>query len=239
MHDTPLILVADDEDDVRELVCMNLQNAGFETIEAINGLEANDLAVQKVPSAVILDVMMPGRDGFQVCEIMREDALTKLIPVLMLTARDQTHDRITGLQKGADDYVTKPFSPKELVLRVQALLRRVAATSNSTELVLGCFRFDLPAVSLTIDEKEVPLTMLEFKLLHLLASKHGSVVERDAILREVWGYSNHARTRTLDTHMKRLREKLKTHSDWLHTARGHGYMFKQPADSNSLVRTAE
>lgn len=227
MSDRPLILVADDEEDVRELVCMNLQQAGCETIEACNGLEANDLALLNRPSAVVLDVMMPGRDGYQVCQIMRDNEMTKLIPVLILTARDQAQDRIAGLQLGADDYVTKPFSPKELVLRVQALLRRTANNAKPVNLQIGPFEFDLPAVRLTIDGKIMPLTLLEFKLLHLLASHSGSLVERDVILREVWGYSDHSRTRTLDTHMKRLRVKLKAHSGWLHTIRGQGYMFKQ------------
>ena len=231
MSEKPLILVADDEEDVRELVCMNLQQAGCDTIEAMNGLEANDLAMQRHPSAVVLDVMMPGRDGFQVCQMMREDEGTKLIPVLMLTARDQSQDRIAGLQLGADDYVSKPFSPKELVLRVQALLRRAATGSKQANLRVGPFEFDLPGVRLTINGEVMPLTMLEFKLLHLLASKNGAVVERETILRDVWGYSDHARTRTLDTHMKRLREKLDANSGWLQTARGQGYMFKQPANS--------
>ena len=228
MSDKPLILVVDDEEDVRELVCMNLRQAGYDTIEAINGLEANDLAAQRLPSAVVLDVMMPGRDGFQVCQVMRADEVTRLIPVLMLTARDQTHDRIAGLELGADDYVSKPFSPKELVLRVQALLRRALPGPSQTRLQAGPFEFDLAAVRLTIDGEVTPLTILEFKLLHLLASKPGEVVERETILREVWGYSDHAHTRTLDTHIKRLRDKLRTHSEWLQTARGQGYSFTQP-----------
>ncbi len=229
MSDRPLILVADDEEDVRDLVCMNLRQAGCDTIEAMNGLEANDLTAKRLPAAVVLDVMMPGRDGFQVCQMIREDEATRHIPVVMLTARDQAQDRIAGLQLGADDYVTKPFSPKELVLRVQALLRRRATqAAGQTNLHVGPFEFDLSFVRLTLHDQVVSLSMLEFKLLHLLASKSGSIVGRDYILREIWGYSEHARTRTLDTHMKRLRVKLRAFSGWLQTARGTGYMFKEP-----------
>ena len=228
MTDKPLILVVDDEEDVRELVCMNLHKEGFDTIQASDGLEANELVSRRLPSAVILDIMMPGRDGIQVCRIMRADEATSRIPVLMLTARDQAHDRIAGLQTGADDYVTKPFSPREVVLRVLALLRRTNSAVRHRDLAVGPFRFDLPGVRLMIDGEITPLTVLEFKLLHLLASNNGKVVDRDVILSEVWGYSDHARTRTLDTHVKRLREKLKSHAGWLETVRGQGYMFKQP-----------
>ncbi|HEY2574335.1 MAG TPA: response regulator transcription factor, partial [Verrucomicrobiaceae bacterium] len=127
-----------------------------------------------------------------------------------------------------DDYIAKPFSPKELVLRVQALLRRASAAGDSADLTIGPFHFDMPAVRVTIQGVTVDLTLLEFKLLHLLASHHGSVVERETVLREVWGYSQNARTRTLDTHVKRLREKLGSHADWVQTSRGFGYIFKKP-----------
>lgn len=229
MPEKPLILVADDEEDVRELICTNLQQAGFGTAEAVNGLEAIDLAKRKLPAAIVLDVMMPGRDGFRVCETLRSDDVTSRIPILMLTARGQTQDRIAGLQKGADDYMSKPFSPKELVLRVQALLRRATpASGNLSKLSVGPFEFDLAAVKLNVAGEAMPLTLLEFKLLHILATRPGEVIDRDTILREVWGYSDQARTRTLDTHIKRLREKLGIHADWLQTSRGYGYLFKQP-----------
>ncbi len=228
MADLPLVLVADDEEDVRELVCFNLEQAGFETVQAVNGLQAFAMGKEHQPAVVVLDVMMPGRDGFRVCEMLREEESTRRIPVLMLTARGQTDDRISGLQKGADDYMSKPFSPKELVLRVKALLRRLEPTGQNSRLKVGPFDFDLTSVKLTVNDESIPLTLLEFKLLHLLASKNGAVVERESILREVWGYSDLSRTRTLDTHMKRLREKLGDYSDWLQTSRGFGYLFKAP-----------
>lgn len=228
MPDKPLILVADDEEDVRELVCLNLEQAGFSTVEAVNGIEALDRAKKQMPALVVLDVMMPGRDGFRVCEALREDPVTRRIPIVMLTARGHTQDRIAGLQRGADDYMAKPFSPKELVLRVQALLRRADPGPAQPNLKAGPFEFDLACVRLTMNGEPLQLTLLEFKLLHLLAGQNGAVVDRDSILREVWGYSDQARTRTLDTHMKRLREKLGDHAGWLQTARGYGYMFKEP-----------
>jgi two-component system phosphate regulon response regulator PhoB len=233
MTENPLILVADDEDDVRELVGMNLRRAGFETLEASDGLETLRTTRQRRPDAIVLDVMMPGRDGFKVCEEIRKDDALKAIPIIMLTAKGMAEDRIAGLEKGADDYVSKPFSPKELVLRVQAVLRRVASGgSSATELVVGPFQFDLAGIRLTVNNETVDLTLLEFKLLHLLASHHGEVVERDMILREVWGYADNVRTRTLDTHVKRLREKLNSHAEWVHTARGFGYIFKKPGSDS-------
>lgn len=228
MSDKSLILIADDEEDVRELVGMNLRRAGFETMEAADGLQALAAAKNRRPDAIVLDVMMPGRDGLQVCQELREDERTLRVPIIMLTAKGQTLDRIVGLEKGADDYLAKPFSPKELVLRVQALLRRSAVVGEGTELKEGPFVFDLASVRLTINGAPMELTLLEFKLLHLLASRKGEVVDRDHILREVWGYTGNVQTRTLDTHVKRLREKLGEYADWLQTSRGFGYVFRAP-----------
>jgi len=231
MPDKPIILIADDEEDVRELVGNNLRRAGFDIDEAADGLEALQKVRQRKPDAIVLDVMMPGRDGLKVCQELREDEDTKGIPIIMLTARGQTQDRIAGLEKGADDYLSKPFSPKELVLRLQALLRRAETSAPTSELKEGPFHFDLVSVSLTIDGSPMDLTLLEFKLLHLLASRKGEVVERDTILREVWGYTLHVRTRTLDTHMKRLRKKMGEYAEWIQTSRGFGYIFRAPVVS--------
>jgi len=235
MTDKPLILVADDEEDVRELVAMNLRRAGFAIDEAADGLEAMDRVKAQKPAAIVLDVMMPGRDGLRVCQELREDDSTRQIPIIMLTAKGQTQDRIAGLEYGADDYLAKPFSPKELVLRVQALLRRSVIPAGVTEMKEGPFHFDLASVKLTIEGMPMELTLLEFKLLHLLASRKGEVVERDTILKEVWGYADNVRTRTLDTHVKRLREKLGDHSEWIQTSRGFGYVFKEPSAVAALV----
>lgn len=227
--DKPLILIVDDEEDVRELVGMNLRRAGCAIAEAADGLEGLRKVRELKPDVVVLDVMMPGRDGLQVCEELRMLESTRNVPVIMLTAKGQTEDRIAGLEHGADDYLPKPFSPKELVLRVQALLRRSGPVGDGTELKVGPFTFDLAAVKLTVAGEPMELTLLEFKLLHLLADHEDEVVERDMILREVWGYSETVRTRTLDTHVKRLREKLGEYAEWVQTARGFGYIFKAPA----------
>lgn len=235
MSDTnakPLILIVDDEEDVRELVRMNLRRAGFDTLEAEDGLQALKLVREHKPCVIVLDVMMPGRDGLQVCEELRMFESTRLIPVIMLTAKGQTEDRIAGLEHGADDYLSKPFSPKELVLRVQALLRRAGPIGDGKELRIGPFVFDLSAVKLSVNGELLDLTLLEFKLLHLLAEHEEEVVERDVILREVWGYSENVRTRTLDTHVKRLREKMGSYAEWIQTSRGFGYIFKAPSTAS-------
>ncbi len=234
MTDEQLILIADDEDDVRELVRMNLARAGYQTVEASDGLAALRQARSHRPNLIVLDVMMPGRDGLRVCEELRQDEFLQKVPVIMLTARGMPADRIAGLEKGADDYIAKPFSPKELILRVQAILRRSGATTDGTELDIGPFHFDIAAVQVTINGVAAELTLLEFKLLYLLASNHGTVVDRDTVLREVWGYSETVRTRTLDTHVKRLREKLGANADWIQTSRGFGYIFKKPVSDSAL-----
>lgn len=229
MADTPTILIVDDEEDVRELVGSNLRRAGMKVAEAADGLQGMKTARTLGPDLIVLDVMMPGRDGLQVCSELRTDDNTKGIPILMLTAKGQTPDRIAGLERGADDYMSKPFSPRELVLRVQSLLRRSAAAKDITFVREGPFELDLTAVKLSLDGEPVDLTLLEFKLVHLLVSHKGNVVDRDTILREVWGYADNVRTRTLDTHIKRLREKLGAYADWLQTSRGFGYVFKSPS----------
>jgi two-component system phosphate regulon response regulator PhoB len=235
MPDKPLLLIVDDERDMRELVGMNLRRAGFSTLEAADGVAALRMARENRPAAMLLDVMMPGRDGLHVLQDLRADESLKDIPVIMLTAKGMTEDRIIGFEKGADDYIPKPFSPKELVLRVQAVLRRSEAPAGGSDLTVGPFHFDLAAVKLSVNGAVQALTLLEFKLLHLLASHKGDTVERDVILREVWGYTDNVRTRTLDTHVKRLREKLGDLAEWVQTVRSFGYAFRKPADPKSPV----
>jgi two-component system phosphate regulon response regulator PhoB len=208
---------------------MNLRRAGFRSEEAVDGIDAVNKATKLLPDAIVLDVMMPGRDGYRVCQELRSEEGTRHIPVIMLTARGQTQDRISGFERGADDYLGKPFSPKELVLRVQALVRRASMTAEAaTELREGPFVFDVVGVKLQLNGKPLDLTLIEFKLLHLLASHKGDVIERDVILKDVWGYTEQVRTRTLDTHVKRLREKLGAEAEWLQTSRGYGYVFRKP-----------
>jgi DNA-binding response OmpR family regulator len=236
MPSQPLILIVDDEEDVRDLVAANLKRAGFETVEAPDGIAAVRTAKLRRPDAVVLDVMMPGKDGLSVCAEMRADSELKQMPIVMLTARGMTEDRITGLMKGADDYISKPFSPKELVLRVQAVLRRaVAQPDSSMELKAGPFWFDIAGWKLTVDGETVELTFREFRLLHMLASHKGKVLSRESIMSEVWGYADHTRTRTLDTHVRRVREKLGGHSEWLQTMRSYGYFFKDPQEAGEPI----
>ena len=223
-----MILVADNDKQARHLLCRHLQLAGFDTLEADTGLKAYRLAQKKLPAAVVLEVDLPGWDGFQVCRMMRDKEATKLVRVLMLTARCHEQDRVTGFQAGADGYVTKPFNPTEVVLRLQALLRRPAQEARPGSIKVGPFDFDLRAVRLTIDGQVRPLSLLEFKLLYLLASNIGRVVGREVIFREVWDYSETTQSRTLDTHMTRLRKKLKAHAGWLKTTRQEGYLFSEP-----------
>lgn len=230
----PLILIVDDEEDVRDLVASNLKRVGFATMEAPDGIAALRMARQKTPDALVLDVMMPGKDGLAVCAELRADNELRQIPVVMLTARGMTEDRIAGLMRGADDYIAKPFSPKELVLRVQAVLRRAVAQPDAgMELRVGPFHFDIAAWKLTVDGVPVELTFREFRLLHLLAANKGKVLGREAIMSEVWGYADHTRTRTLDTHVRRVREKLGNNAEWLQTMRSFGYFFKDPQDAAS------
>jgi two-component system phosphate regulon response regulator PhoB len=169
--------------------------------------------------------MLPGIDGFSVYKELRADPRTSGIPVLMLTAKGEVNDRISGLELGADDYVTKPFSPKELMLRVRALLKRTRKVTVDASLRIGDFLLERNTLKLFLAGQPVDLTATEFKLLRLLVEASGEVQERDVLLREVWGYSDTMLTRTLDTHIKRLREKLGKYADCIQTVRGVGYRF--------------
>ncbi len=223
------ILIAEDESDVRDLVSFNLQREGMETLAAKDGIEAVDLACKETPDMVILDLMLPGRNGFAVFKELRLDSRTKAIPIMMLTAKAQLDDVIAGLELGADDYLTKPFSPKELVLRVKALLRRSKVTSGNAVVKVGKFQLDKNTLHCFIDSEKVDLTPTEFKLLLLMVEREGQPQERGDLLREVWGYRDTANTRTLDTHVKRLREKIGAQASCIETVRGVGYQFRNIA----------
>ncbi len=173
--------------------------------------------------------MLPGRDGYSVFREVRRDARTSHIPVIMLTARAQTEDRIQGLEAGADDYLTKPFSPKELVLRVNAILKRTDSTPGAVEYEFGPFRFDKNAVRFYLENEPTDLTATEFKLLLYLCERSGKPQDRNELLRVVWGYSDEVHSRTLDTHMKRLRQKLGKHGALIETVRGVGYQVAKPS----------
>ena len=219
------VLVVDDETDILELVALNLERQQFHVLTAENGISAVRIAKEKLPDLIVLDLMLPGMDGFSVFKELRADPRTSGIPVLMLTAKGEVNDRISGLELGADDYVTKPFSPKELMLRVKALLKRTRKVTVDASVKAGDFLLERNTLKLFLAGQPVDLTATEFKLLRLLVEARGEVQERDVLLREVWGYSDTMLTRTLDTHVKRLREKLGKHAECIQTSRGVGYRF--------------
>jgi len=218
------VLIVEDEVDIADLIKFNLQRAGYEVSQAHDGIAGTETAIRERPDLIVLDLMLPGRDGYSVFREIRRDARTSHIPVIMLTARAQTEDRIQGLEAGADDYLTKPFSPKELVLRVNAILRRVDAPPGAVEYEFGPFRFDKNAVKFYLENEPLDLTSMEFKLLLYLCERSGKPQDRNDLLRVVWGYSDEVHSRTLDTHMKRLRQKLGTHGALIETVRGVGYL---------------
>ncbi len=223
----PTVLIVDDEEDIRELIAMNLRREGYQILEAATGLDALRIAKKKEPDAIILDLMLPEMDGFTVFSELQKDNRTSRMPVLMLTAKGGLEDRISGLSLGADDYMPKPFSPRELVLRIKGLLRRAARPDSSTSDIVsvGPFRVDKSHLKLHVEDREIDLTATEFKLLLLLIDATGVTVDRAELLQRVWGYSDQVQTRTLDTHVKRLREKLESHGNAIETVRGVGYRF--------------
>lgn len=219
------ILVADDEEDVLNLVSMNLKNAGFSVIQAVDGTEAISKARMQLPALIVLDIMLPGMSGLEVCKVLKGDPATSRIPVIMLTAKAEEVDRIVGLELGADDYITKPFSPRELVLRVKSVLRRGSAASGeqNDQIKLGAISVDRARHQVRVKGRPVDLTATEFKLLTLLIERRGRVQNRDKLLNDVWGYESVIDTRTVDTHVRRLREKLGSAADCIETVRGFGY----------------
>ncbi len=221
----PTILVVDDEKDIRDLIVLNLQREGFASIEAADGLEAFKLAKKQQPDLIILDLMLPQKDGVSVYRQLRDDSRTSAIPVIMLTAKGKLEEKISGLEIGADDYITKPFSPRELMLRVRNLLRRTLGSGQSDVIESGAFHLDRKNLKLHLHEEPVDLTTTEFKLLLVLIDSPGMVKERAELLQKVWGYNDLIQTRTLDTHIKRLREKLGAHGSQIETVRGVGYRF--------------
>lgn len=222
------ILVIEDEEDVSDLIRYHLKKAKLKVLASGDGAEGLQLAVEERPDAIILDIMLPRLNGFEVTKKLRADARTAAIPLLILSAKGETDSRIKGLELGADDYLPKPFSPRELVLRIEALLRRKKVTAATTP-SSGPFVVDRSAMKITLDGKRLDLTSTEFKLLSLLTFREGAILSRETLLVEVWGYSSTVDTRTVDTHMRRLREKLGTHAALLETIRGEGYRFVAPA----------
>ena len=224
----PKILVVDDEPEAVELVEFNLKQAGFDVATAADGAEALKKARAISPALILLDLMLPEIDGLEVCKLLRRDPVTAGIPIIMLTAKAAEIDRVLGLELGADDYVTKPFSPRELVLRIRKILdRRKPATDKRETLRLGDLQVDVAKHLVTWRGKSIDLTATEFKLLTVLVQRVGRVQSRDQLLRDVWEYDSLIDTRTVDTHMRRLREKLGPAAKHLDTVRGVGYRFAE------------
>jgi len=222
----PKILVVDDEPDAVELIDFNLKAAGYDVVTAADGNEALKKARSSLPDLIVLDLMLPEVDGLEVCKILRRDPATAAIPIIMVTAKAGEIDRVLGLELGADDYITKPFSPRELVLRVKNLLKRGQGEEEKKDRYqMGDLLIDIPRHLVTVQGKRVELTATEFKLLTVLAQRRGRVQSREQLLQDVWQYDNLIDTRTVDTHMRRLREKLGRASRYLDTVRGVGYRF--------------
>ena len=220
------ILIVDDEPDVVELVEFNLRKAGYDVLTADDGTKALQRVRQDRPALVILDVMLPELDGLEVCKLLRRDPATAAIPILLLTARAAEVDRVVGLELGAQDYLTKPFSPRELVLRVKNLIQRKETPAETgAPMIFAELAVDVTHHRVTVKGKPVELTATEFKLLAILAQRRGRVQSRDHLLRDVWEYDAAIDTRTVDTHMRRLRDKLGTAARFLDTVRGVGYRF--------------
>lgn len=219
------ILVVDDESDVADLVAYHLKAKGF-AVETVNDpTQSIGIARSMLPDLVILDVMMPEINGIQICRMLRADPKLKQVPVIFLTAKVEENDRVQGLETGADDYICKPFSTKELVLRVQNILRRTSekAPDAQPKLIAGGIELDAERHEVKINGEVVELTATEFKLLHLLMERRGRVQTREHLLINVWNYETEIETRTVDTHVRRLREKLGDEAEWIETIRGVGY----------------
>jgi two-component system phosphate regulon response regulator PhoB len=230
MSNQPTLLIIEDEKDLAQLISYNLQQEGYRTKVCADGEEGFEKALREMPALIILDLMLPKMNGLEVCRKLRSHPQAKNIPVLMLTAKGEEIDRVVGFEMGADDYMVKPFSPRELVLRVKAILKRLGKKgeeASEARLQIGSLELDPVQHRVWVQKKEVPLTATEFKLLEYLLKSHGRVLTRDLLLDKVWGYDAAVTTRTVDTHVKRLREKLGIGGDCIETVRGVGYRLKE------------
>ena len=231
-----IILVIEDEPDINKTISYNLLTEGFEPISAYNLLEADNWIQSNSPDLILLDLMLPDGSGLDFCKRIKSKDKFNNIPIIILTAKDDEVDKVVGFELGADDYVTKPFSVRELILRIKAILKRKTITSHSENVdsneskEFGKLKIDADSHEVFIDNNEIILTALEFKLLKHLVDRRGRVQTRDQLLSDVWGYSAQITTRTVDTHVKRLREKLGIMGKHVETIRGVGYRFSRTPD---------
>jgi two-component system phosphate regulon response regulator PhoB len=221
------ILIIEDDHDIVEMLEYNLKEAGYETLSALNGEEGIALAGKESPDLIILDIMLPIVDGFEVCRILKKDDMTAQVPIIILSAKSQETDKVVGLELGADDYVTKPFSPRELIARTRAILRRGRGEQIGKRTERGDISIDSTRHKVTVKGKEISLTFTEFKLLEFLARRPGIVFSRAQILDAVSGEDALVCDRTVDAHIKSLRQKLGSAKDYIETIRGAGYRFKE------------
>ncbi|NLW56195.1 MAG: response regulator transcription factor [Firmicutes bacterium] len=228
------ILIVEDEPNIIELVAYNLEKEGWLVSKAQTGEEGWEKIQAERPDIILLDLMLPGIDGMEICRRTRQNKLTRDIPIIILTAKAEEADRVLGLESGADDYVTKPFSPRELVARIRAVLRRAdksfAENEDKETLVLGPIKMDLRQHKVLVDNQEIDLTPKEFDLLNLLMSHPGRAFSREYLLENLWGYEFFGDTRTVDVHVRRLRQKIEENPAqpyWLETVRGVGYRIRE------------
>lgn len=221
------LLVVDDEKDILTLLEYNLEKAGFKVISAQDGPEAINVAKREMPDLIILDIMLPSMEGTEVCKIIKREETTSHIPIIMLTAKGEEVDKIVGFELGADDYITKPFSPRELILRVRAVLKRGSEKKDKTTINAGPITIDIDRSMVTVDGRPLRLTATEFKLLVALVRSDGRILSREFLLDSIWGSECYVTDRTVDTHIRRLREKLGKYSRYIETVRGFGYRFRE------------
>ena len=223
---TSKILIVEDEPDIRDTLNYNFEKEGFKVLSSPDGKSALKLLENNKPDIVILDLMLPDMSGLDLCRQIKNDKKLSNTSIIMLTAKSEEIDRIVGFELGADDYVTKPFSVRELILRVKVLIKKHTTTEQKdTSISLGSLYMNLDAHEVKVNKQDIILTALEFKLLRHLLQRKGRVQTRDQLLGDVWGYSSQVTTRTVDTHIKRLREKLGVVADYIQTIRGVGYKF--------------
>jgi two-component system, OmpR family, phosphate regulon response regulator PhoB len=221
------VLVIEDEEDIQNLLLLNLESAGYKVLVADNGYDGLKIALEELPDVIMLDLMLPHMDGLEVCRRLKSDSKLKNIKVMMVTAKGEEVDRIVGFELGADDYVVKPFSIRELLLRIKAIIRRDGDEGADDRKIWKHegLEFDFAAMQFKLDGRNIDLTATELKLLAEFIQNQGKVLSRDYLLNNVWGYEFEGYNRTVDTHIRRLRVKLGRYSDIIHTSRGLGYKF--------------
>ncbi|MCK4917353.1 MAG: response regulator transcription factor [Candidatus Omnitrophica bacterium] len=220
------ILVVEDDKNISKLVKYNLEKAGFDCVATLTGEAALEVLDRESFDLIILDIMLPEMDGFEMCRHIKQETKLSSIPIIMLTAKGEEVDKVVGFELGADDYVVKPFSPRELILRVKVILKRGKLNTKDKEVLsVGKIIVDIPRYKVIVDKKEITLTKIEFKLLVTLIKRKGRVQSRDTLLEDVWDMSSDVTTRTIDTHIKRLRKKIGKTGKSIETVRGIGYCF--------------